>query len=286
MQSVSFPAREARTHYRHELRTLAYVTLDEANGGIIRNLSHEGVAVQAVGALRPQQFVRLRFELRFPRLRVETAGQVSWASASGRCGIRFVDLPVRTRHQINEWIFANLLDAIARDAAHPRSIFGASVVSIAPGEKAREETIRQENDGLTVSAAPRPAIRLEPVFTTPDEASLHRHSEEELADPADDPYAQLNWLSRPLSGRTLSWLVDGLVVTAALLLFALIFLSIAHELPPWPLALGTAVAAAIFVAAAYWGVFSVFGGASLGVRLARGTSSIEEEESEDAVRIR
>jgi hypothetical protein len=282
MQSVSFPAREARTHYRHELRTLAYVTLDEANGGIIRNLSHEGVAVQAVGALRPQQFVRLRFELRFPRLRVETAGQVSWASASGRCGIRFVDLPVRTRHQINEWIFANLLDAIARDAAHPRSIFGASVVSIAPGEKAREETIRQENDGLTVSAAPR----LEPVFTTPDEASLHRHSEEELADPADDPYAQLNWLSRPLSGRTLSWLVDGLVVTAALLLFALIFLSIAHELPPWPLALGTAVAAAIFVAAAYWGVFSVFGGASLGVRLARGTSSIEEEESEDAVRIR
>ena len=282
MQSVSFPAREARTHYRHELRTLAYVTLDEANGGIIRNLSHEGVAVQAVGALRPQQFVRLRFELRFPRLRVETAGQVSWASASGRCGIRFVDLPVRTRHQINEWIFANLLDAIARDAAHPRSIFGASVVSIAPGEKAREETIRQENDGLTVSAAPR----LEPVFTTPDEASLHRHSEEELADPADDPYAQLNWLSRPLSGRTLSWLVDGLVVTAALLLFALIFLSIAHELPPWPLALGTAVAAAIFVAATYWGVFSVFGGASLGVRLARGTSSIEEEESEDAVRIR
>ena len=286
MQSVSFPAREARTHYRHELRTLAYVTLDEANGGIIRNLSHEGVAVQAVGALRPQQFVRLRFELRFPRLRVETAGQVSWASASGRCGIRFVDLPVRTRHQINEWIFANLLDAIARDAAHPRSIFGASVVSIAPGEKAREETIRQENDGLTVSAAPRPAIRLEPVFTTPDEGSLHRHSEEELADPADDPYAQLNWLSRPLSGRTLSWLVDSLVVTAALLLFALIFLSIAHELPPWPLALGTASAAAVFVATAYWGVFSVFGGASLGVRLARGASSVDEEESEAAVRIR
>src|ERR1039458_2429134 len=158
MQSVSFPAREARTHYRHELRTLAYVTLDEANGGIIRNLSHEGVAVQAVGALRPQQFVRLRFELRFPRLRVETAGQVSWASASGRCGIRFVDLPVRTRHQINEWIFANLLDAIARDAAHPRSIFGASVVLIAPGERAREETIRQENDAPIVSAAPRPAI--------------------------------------------------------------------------------------------------------------------------------
>ena len=54
MQAVPFPERQARTQYRHELRTLTYVTLDDANGGIIRNLNHEGVAVQAVGALRPQ----------------------------------------------------------------------------------------------------------------------------------------------------------------------------------------------------------------------------------------
>jgi hypothetical protein len=290
MQSVSFPARRARTYYRHELRTLIYVTLDEVNGGIIRNINHEGVAVQAVAAMRPQQRVRLRFELKFPRLRVETNGQVSWASPSGQCGIRFVDLPARTRQQIDEWIFSNLVDAIARADAHPRSIFGASVVSIAREENvrhenAREESLRaqnaqEENDGLTLSAAPRPAIRLE-----------HQHSEEDLADrfadPAGDPYAQLNWLSRPLSGRTLSWLVDSLVVTAALLMFALIFLSIAHELPSWPLALGTAAAAAVFVAAAYWGVFAVFGGPSLGARLARAISGFEdEEEGEDSVRIR
>src|ERR1017187_10977199 len=98
MQSVFFPARQARTHYRHELRTLTYVTLDEANGGIIRNMNHEGVAVQAVAALHQQQRVRLRFELRFPRLHVETYGQVSWASPSGQCGIRFVDLPARATH--------------------------------------------------------------------------------------------------------------------------------------------------------------------------------------------
>jgi hypothetical protein len=301
MQSVSFPARRARTYYRHELRTLIYVTLDEVNGGIIRNIHHEGVAVQAVAALRPQQRVRLRFELKFPRLRVETNGQVSWASPSGQCGIRFVDLPARTRRQIDEWIFSNLVDAIARDAAHPRSIFGASVVSIAREENvrhenAREESLRaqnaqEENDGLTLSAAPRPAIRLEPGIALPNVSVLNRQSEEDLADrvadPAGDPYTQLNWLSRPLSGRTLSWLVDSLVVTAALLMFALIFLSIAHELPAWPLTLGTAAAAAVFVAAAYWGVFAVFGGPSLGVRLARAVSGFEdEEEDEDSVRIR
>jgi PilZ domain len=282
MQAVSFPARHARTHYRHELRALTYVTVDEANGGIIRNVNHQGVAVHAVPALRPQQRVRLRFELKPPRLRVETGGQVSWTSPSGLCGIRFVDLPAGTRHQINAWIFSNLLDAIARNSGHPGSIFGASVVSIAREGKGREQNAPEENDGLTLSAAPRPAIQLKPVIGQRQASVLQQR-----ADPADDSYAQLNWLSRPISGRTLSWLVDGLVVTAALLMFALIFLSIAHELPPWPLTLGTVSAGAIVVAAGYWVVFSVFGGSRLGARLAQAVASPgENEEGEDGVRIR
>src|SRR5208282_1493516 len=227
MQAVYFPARQFRTHYRHELRTLTYVTLDETNGGIIRNLNHDGVAVQAVGALRQQQRVRLRFELRFPRLRVETNGQVSWATASGQCGIRFVDMPARTSRQIDEWIFSNLLDAVARDGGHPRPIFAASVVSIAREENIGEdivsaENVPEEDDGLTLSAAPRPAIRLEPDFAIGDEASvLHQHREEDPADSAFSPYTN-TWLSQPLSGRTLAWLVDSLIVIAGMLLFALI----------------------------------------------------------------
>lgn len=295
MQAVSFPARQTRSHYRHELRTLTYVTLDDANGGIVRNINRDGVAVQAVAALRQHQSVRIRFDLRFPRLRVEAQGQVTWASPSGQCGIRFVNLPASTSRQIDEWIFSTLLDALARDAAHPRSIFGASVVSIVREENARREDVREESvseqneDGLTLSASPRPVIRLEPAFATPDEPPApHPHYEEYLADPAGDPREQLNWLSRPLSGRTLAWLVDSLVVTAATLLFALTFLSIAHELPPWPLTLATASAAAVFVAAAYWTLFAVFGGPSLGARLAQAASSMEEEvkESEPAGRFR
>jgi hypothetical protein len=288
MHGVSVAPRPTRTHYRHELRTLTYVTLDEANGGIIRNLNREGVAVQAVAPLRQQQRVRLRFELRFPRLRMETCGQVSWATSSGQCDIRFVDLPARTSRQIDEWIFSNLLDAIARDAGHPRSIFAAPAVSILGEENISDEDALEENDGLTLSAAPRPAIRLQTGFTRRGEApGPHHRGGGDLAYPASDPYAQPNWLSQPLSGRTLAWLIDSLVVIAGLLLFALIFLSIAHELPPWPLTLGTASAAALFVAAAYWSVFAVFGGPSLGARLAQAASSLEgEKESEEAVRIR
>jgi hypothetical protein len=276
MELVSFPARQARTHYRHELRTLTYVTLDTANGGIVRNLNREGVAVQAVGALRSEQRVRLRFELRFPRLRVETYGQVSWAGPSGQCGIRFVDLPAQTARQIDQWIFSNLLDGIEPEADHGPSIFA----SLSPSTSEEEKTVK-ENDGLTVSPAYRPAIKLESRHLRRTEAQVPTQGyEQDLPAEGRDSEAQLSWLSRPISAETLAWLVDGLVMIAGLLLFALIFLSITHELPPWPLAVAAVSSAAALVATAYWTLFAVFGGSSLGARLAGSASTFKQEEKE------
>jgi hypothetical protein len=282
MDVVSFPARQTRTHYRHEVRTLTYVTLDAANGGIVRNLNREGVAVQAVAPLRHQQRVRIRFELRFPRLRVDTYGQVSWAGSSGQCGVRFLNLPARTARQIDQWIFSNLLDALALDAARDHSIF--ATLSPTP---AVEGNVAEENDGLTVSAAPRPAIRIELDCAQRSEEQVRaQRREQNLADAACQSDTKPNWLSRPISGQTLAWLVDSLVMIAGLLLFAFIFLSITHELPPWPLTVGAASSAAVLIAATYWAVFAVFGGASLGARLADATSAFTQEEDEEAARFR
>ena len=275
MQAAPFPARQPRSHYRHELRTLTYVTLDEANGGIIRNVNHQGVAVQAVAPLRPQQRVRLRFDLRFPRVRVDANGEVSWASRSGQCGIRFVDLPERTSGQIDQWIFSNMLEVAAREAAEPHSIFGA-----AAGSPVQDEITSAGNDGLTLSPSARPVIVLEPDFRL-DEAAAPYQSQADVL--TEEPAVQLDWLFRPISARTLAGLVDGLVVLAAVLLFALIFLSIAHELPRWPLTLSGALAAGVLVAASYWALFAVFGGASLGARLVRGATGLEEKEERDDV---
>jgi hypothetical protein len=157
-------------------------------------------------------------------------------------------------------------------------------VSIAREENVRskdvlEEDSPEENDGLTLSAAPHPAIRLEPDSIQRSEAPIQPlRQDEHLEAPAEDPYAHLSWLSSPISGRTFAWLVDGLVMLTAFLLFAFIFLSIAHELPPWPLTVGTAVAAAGFVAVAYRTMFVMFGGRSLGSRLGQSVISIDEKE--------
>ena len=142
-------ARQTRTKHRHELRALTYVTLDQANGGIVRNLTREGLAVQAVAAVHPMQEVRVRFELRYPKLRVEARGQVMWSTSSGQCGIRFVDLPPTLSRDIQQWIFGDLLEAAALHSN--RAMFAL------PGLR---ESSPIEEDGLLTSATPVKVIGL------------------------------------------------------------------------------------------------------------------------------
>jgi PilZ domain-containing protein len=324
MQAGPSAAHPARARHRHELRTLTYVTLDQANGGIVRNLSHDGIAVQAVAAVRPRQQLRVRFELRYPRLRVETRGEVVWSTFSGQCGIRFLDISPRQVRQIDEWIFGDLLQGLSIPWEHGGDVCIAPVSAIAsrpaasraiqqpslatartpvqPAEAASESesealTLAQvgdlrigdpgingaevgDADGLLISNARMRVIELrpphEPLFVTAAPVGA-------VADvmPAP-PRVELDWLSQPLSGRSLAWTVDTLVVTAALLLFALVFLSVTREPPKWPLAM--TAGGAIVVGGLYWGFFKMFGGSSLGARLSRlaGSGAEEFEEAGDA----
>src|SRR4029077_2874148 len=81
-----------RRHYRHQIQSLAYVNLDQGNGGIIRNLGDSGLAVQAVAPLAVNQHVSLRFELASPRVRVEATGRVAWVDPVGRAGREVLSL--------------------------------------------------------------------------------------------------------------------------------------------------------------------------------------------------
>jgi len=265
-------ARQARAKHRHELRTLTYVTLDRANGGIVRNLNHQGIGVQTVAAVRPRQQVRVRFELRYPRVRVEARGEVAWATFSGQCGIRFLEMSPRMTRQINEWIFGNLLEGVAPHSERAGSMFADSSSALPVSDAAEE-------DGLMVSASPLKVIELP---LRPDPLAQVR---DDAAETRQQAAAELDWLSQPLSGRSLIWTINTLVVVAALLLVALVFLFVTREPPRWPLAM--VGGAAIFVAALYWGFFELFGGASPGARLARLVGcDVEEDENATGTRFR
>ncbi len=297
MQTGSSPARETRTGHRHGLRSLIYVTVDQGNGGIVLNISHHGMALQTVGALRLHQQVRLRFDLSYPRVRVDARGEVVWATSSGRCGIRFLDLSASAVRQIDQWIFGKLLEGIsqlspAKDSVltEPRttklepsqwraqgSIF-SSIVDSEPeeseicqdGEKEHLDEAAAEDDHLLISPKPVRVI------------SLPR--QEPIREPIPAQDGELEWLSRPLSGRGLAWTVNTLVVVAALLWCAVVFLLVVGQTPKWPEVM--IPGGAVVVATLYWGFFRLFGGASLGARLARLLENQRDQETAGENRFR
>lgn len=260
MDAGTSTERQLRAQHRHELRTLTYLTLEQANGGIVRNLNQHGLGVQMVAAVPPRQQVRIRFELRHPRLRVETRGEVVWSTFSGQCGIRFLDLSAEIRRHINEWIFGDLLEGISLHAERTGAMFGASTFDTSEPEEielAASNGSVEEDDGLLISG-PAPKVISLPV----------RHQAVERAmNPVSGAIGNLDWLSQPLSPRALARTIDTLIVIAALLMFTLVFLSVTGDVPasPWMIAL----CGAVLVGALYWGFFWVFGGKTFGARLAR-----------------
>lgn len=232
------PTPDRRVHYRHPIHSLVYVNLGEGNGGIIRNLSEDGAAIQAVAPLHPNQFHRMRFDLLSPRTRIEVQGQVTWASPSGQAGLRFTDLSPTRRRLLNDWVLLNLLRRV---------------------EQACPEIVGPvDGRDLVLSASARPAIHLPP-------ASLGNLAAEASA---AGPLA-LTWWPRPISARTLARLTDGLVLFSAVLMFLFVFLTITETLPAWPVTLGLAVGVFGVFTALYRYLFSVIGCGTAGVQLAR-----------------
>jgi hypothetical protein len=229
---------ERRVHYRHSIHSLVYVNLDEGNGGIIRNLSEDGAAIQAVAALQPNQFHHMRFDLLSPRTRIEVRGQVTWAHPSGQAGLRFTDMSHTRRRLLNDWVLVNLLRRI---------------------EQACPEIVGPvDGRDLVLSASARPAIHLPP-------ASLgNLAAEASVSGPLT-----LTWWPPPMSARTLARFTDGLVLFSAVLMFLFVFLALTESLPAWPVTLGLAVGVFAVFAALYRYLFTVIGCGTAGVHLAR-----------------
>lgn len=129
-----------RSQPRFPMRSLAYVRLQDNNGGIIRDLTEAGIALQAVTPLRPGEALPVRFELFSPRVKVEAQGRVIWADEAGQAGVSFLDVPARTRRSLRDWMLIQMLNAAA--ASGRVSIFTPL------------------DSQLVLSAAARPAISL------------------------------------------------------------------------------------------------------------------------------
>jgi len=92
------------------VNTPAFASFDGVTGGMILDLSEEGMAMQTQTPLDAHSLVPLHLTLGEPAAYLETTGYVAWADALGRAGVRFSELPDEARTRLPEWLTQNALD--------------------------------------------------------------------------------------------------------------------------------------------------------------------------------
>jgi TonB family protein len=96
---------ERRQNPRHPVRPTEYIEIGDSNGGIILDISEGGMSVASARALVGNQTLRFRFQLPCSLETIETSGEINWiGETKKRAGVRFVDLPLAAREQIQKWI--------------------------------------------------------------------------------------------------------------------------------------------------------------------------------------
>jgi hypothetical protein len=227
----------ARLHYRHKLRNLAYLQVDSQNAGIIRDVSQTGAAVQVLTPFDLNRRVRIGLDLPNPRLRFEAEGRVVWTDSLGQAGLEFLALAPRSDRLLKEWIFTQLLT----DAA-----------SWARDE--REELLFANSSRIAIQLDDRKARRSKPPLVGRDAQ-------------------RIGFLWFDLSPLRFSRLVDGMVLTCAVWLFSLLTLLLTDTFPRWPLAVAFLAGLAALFGVVYWFVFAIGFGITPGRRLAELASS-------------
>jgi hypothetical protein len=86
--------------------SVAYPGAEDVQATIV-DLSDDGTSVRTGNTLPPACKVYFQFALPGQKGAVRLSGEVAWQDASGRTGIRFVDVPQASRRLMHAWLLQN-----------------------------------------------------------------------------------------------------------------------------------------------------------------------------------
>ena len=96
---------ERRAKPRRAPKSLAYVNVGDANGGVIVDISETGMSIASAEPFEPNARPRLRFQLPHIDRTFEVLAEMVWsADSTTKAGVRFVSMPIDDRMQIRNWI--------------------------------------------------------------------------------------------------------------------------------------------------------------------------------------
>src|SRR5580704_4202565 len=141
-------ARDRRSHAR-QITTLNYITLGESNGGILLNISEDGLAFTAAEPLVGEFVPRLRFQLEEKAEWIEASGRIVWLNDSKKgAGIQFLDISDADRRQIRRWIESKNLSEIQDAERTTRKIRRETEVTPFPVPKSNTRNIEKQYEIL------------------------------------------------------------------------------------------------------------------------------------------
>jgi TonB family protein len=201
---------ERRLHPRQQVRSIAYVELDEGNGGIVLNVSEGGLSVQAVVSLMDDQLPRMRIQL--PQLKdwLETGARIVWTGQSRKVvGLQFVNLSKQARSQIRQWVSQEALPAPLPPESNVRS-GEQEQLSVAPVALGHAGDGYGHNVPLTAEAAVAlPVTQAEELAPAPSAGAAPRPDSppagQAIGRVFDQPrYAELKLIGRPFKADALA----------------------------------------------------------------------------------
>jgi CheY-like chemotaxis protein len=141
----------------------AGITLDYANvenvPATLLDLSEEGSAVQSEKKLPPDCRVYFQFALPGHTSVIRLSAEVAWQDATGRVGVRFVNVPTSSRRVLRNWLAANAPATVTAAPQVPRPEAIAKITPAAP-EQAETLTARLRSKPGNRRTQSRHACRL------------------------------------------------------------------------------------------------------------------------------
>ena len=166
------PVTTDRRRFRYAVGPRPFVVMT-GSGGILRDVSEEGLAIDVVGPSLTTKRIHFNFDISETGEHFEGLGEIIWKNEPGsRIGIRFVDLPDTSRHKFRTWLSTKSESALnsknanlqnrgkAKDSGthlwmRPRADASGEVLN-SPEET--RSTVPAFNYGLSAGSAMKPAM--------------------------------------------------------------------------------------------------------------------------------
>jgi CheY-like chemotaxis protein len=151
--------RERRQSFRVPVQAPISLRTEEAQHieGILLDVSSGGIDVLAAKPLPSAVLAHFSFELPDVNIQLEGDAEVAWSSPNGQTGLRFLDMDLRMREQLNDWLASHSQEALPEEpdpVAHCKltdlSLGGCYVETESPFPQSSAVDLCLKTEGLEV----------------------------------------------------------------------------------------------------------------------------------------